>query len=1089
MKRATTNFRSVLARTLVVAGLRLALVALPFGSASPLFAQGNTSSPKMILADFNHDGIPDLLTPSLQTTGFTISFGAVPYGTFSTASALAPYPVGCSGTAIPNFAAADFNGDGIPDLALTCSNGYTYSLYVMLGKGDGTFTSPVFLNGLQNVFVGDFNKDGKQDIVVEGGSDGTSLLFYPGNGDGTFGNFTSTYISRNYASGVTVDINADGYPDLAFVSGSSNSVSLDLYLNNQNGTFGAIANYSASPNGSATLTSSGIVNASSLLVGNLYGTGSNGLAVVDTGAVPGIFTLSYTVSGSTVTPSSATKVPFAGLTGAAVGSIVSGYADLLVSNGTTLTVYANDGSGDFNPTFANLTLPSTASYFGVADANGDGYADVFTANPSATGSALTVALVSGSATAVSAPLTLPAGTDPLAVAWKGNVNLTGSTSTGQQIVNQVASTVALGSSPNPALAGNSVTFTATVAPAGGVQIVPTGSVNFFDGTKLLGNVPLGTGAVATLSTSALAVGTHTISAAYSGDGIFSASSNSLSQQINQNTPALSWTPPAAITYGTALSATQLNATAAGITGGALPGTFVYTPAAGTVLNAGTQTLSVTFTPTDTVNYTTATKTVALVVNPATPLIAWTPAVASIVYGTALGAQQLNAAATGVGGAPLSGNFVYTPASGTVPSAGTQRLSVVFLPGSTNYSSATGSASINVTQATPTLSWTTPAAIAYGIPLSATQLNATAAGVSGAALPGTFVYTPAAGAILNPGTQTLSVTFTPTDAVDYASATTTVKQTVTDIALTSFTPNSVGLGAANTTITITGSGFVATTVAQIGGTAIATTLVNPTTLTAIVPAADFALPGTLQLTLKNPATGSVSGSLPLTVTAPPVTATLTAPASTSPGSQPVIGLTIPAYPVALTATFTLTTTADPKVGVTDPNVLFSNGLTTYTFTIPAGSTTIPTVQLQAGTVAETITVPLTLTANGVNVTPTNLAPAVILVPEAVPVATAATLTRSGSTLTVTIDGFSNTREIVSAAFHFVAASGSTLSTTDVPAPVGTVFATYYGGTASQPFGSSFVYTQVFNVSGDAKAVGSVQVTLTNSIGQSVVVTAQ
>jgi hypothetical protein len=65
----------------------------------------------------------------------------------------------------------------------------------------------------------------------------------------------------------------------------------------------------------------------------------------------------------------------------------------------------------------------------------------------------------------------------------------------------------------------------------------------------------------------------------------------------------------------------------------------------------------------------------------------------------------------------------------------------------------------------------------------------------------------------------------------------------------------------------------------------------------------------------------------------------------------------------------------------------------------------------------------------------------------------------------------------------------LSTTDVPAPVGTVFATYYGGTASQPYGSSFVYTQVFNVSGDANAVGSVQVTLTNSIGQSVVVTAQ
>ena len=64
------------------------------------------------------------------------------------------------------------------------------------------------------------------------------------------------------------------------------------------------------------------------------------------------------------------------------------------------------------------------------------------------------------------------------------------------------------------------------------------------------------------------------------------------------TPTITWPTPADITYGTALGATQLNATAS------VPGTFVYTPAAGTVLNAGRgQTLSVTFTPTDAANYT------------------------------------------------------------------------------------------------------------------------------------------------------------------------------------------------------------------------------------------------------------------------------------------------------------------------------------------------------------------------------------------------------------------------------------------------------------------------------------------------------
>src|SRR6266576_2800577 len=97
----------------------------------------------------------------------------------------------------------------------------------------------------------------------------------------------------------------------------------------------------------------------------------------------------------------------------------------------------------------------------------------------------------------------------------------------------------------------------------------------------------------------------------------------------QATPVITWAAPAAITYGTALGPTQLNATAN------TPGTFVYSPLAGTVLNAGTaQTLSVTFTPTDAANFTTATKTVAINVLKATPVITWaTPA--DMTYGMAL----------------------------------------------------------------------------------------------------------------------------------------------------------------------------------------------------------------------------------------------------------------------------------------------------------------------------------------------------------------------------------------------------------------------------------------------------------------------
>ncbi len=80
--------------------------------------------------------------------------------------------------------------------------------------------------------------------------------------------------------------------------------------------------------------------------------------------------------------------------------------------------------------------------------------------------------------------------------------------------------------------------------------------------------------------------------------------------VSQAMPTVTWATPASITYGTALSGTQLDATAN------TPGTFAYTPASGTILNGGTTTLSVVFTPTDTVDYTKATNTVNLVVSQA-----------------------------------------------------------------------------------------------------------------------------------------------------------------------------------------------------------------------------------------------------------------------------------------------------------------------------------------------------------------------------------------------------------------------------------------------------------------------------------------
>jgi hypothetical protein len=220
------------------------------------------------------------------------------------------------------------------------------------------------------------------------------------------------------------------------------------------------------------------------------------------------------------------------------------------------------------------------------------------------------------------------------------------------------------------------------------------------------------------------------------------------------TPVITWSNPADITFGTALSGTQLNAIAN------VPGVLTYTPPAATLLNAGNgQNLSVNFVPTDTTNYNNAAKNVSINVLKATPVITWSNP-ADITYPTALSGTQLNATAS------VAGVFTYTPPATTVLNAGSgQNLSVNFVPNDTaNYNNASQNVSINVLKGTPSITWSNPADITFGAALGATQLNATAS------VPGVLTYTPPAATLLNAGNgQNLSVNFVPTDSINYNNA--------------------------------------------------------------------------------------------------------------------------------------------------------------------------------------------------------------------------------------------------------------------------------------------------------------------------------
>jgi hypothetical protein len=313
-----------------------------------------------------------------------------------------------------------------------------------------------------------------------------------------------------------------------------------------------------------------------------------------------------------------------------------------------------------------------------------------------------------------------------------------------------------------------------------------------------------------------------------------------------------------------------------------------------------------------------------------------------------------------------------------------------------YSSA--SSTFQIARATPVLTWATPAPIFTTTALSATQLNATAAGITGAALPGTFVYKPAAGTTLAAGPQVLTTTFTPADAVNYTTA---------------------------------------------------------------------------------------SAQVTIQVNNPPADVSVSVPPTIASGEQPGITIALNSpYPSDLTGALALTFAPQAANGVDDPAVQFATGGRASNFTVLAGSTTVPPIALQTGTVAGTITVTLALTTGGVDVTPPGVSPITLVIAPSAPVVTSVKFTNAGTGLiTVVINGFSNTRDMTQATFVFTGSDAQSLGSAQVQIPVSSLFSPWYSSSASGQYGSEFTYTQTFQLSKPDSNISGVSVTLANSIGTS------
>ena len=442
----------------------------------------------------------------------------------------------------------------------------------------------------------------------------------------------------------------------------------------------------------------------------------------------------------------------------------------------------------------------------------------------------------------------------------------------------------------------------------------------------------------------LVAGTYTLTATFTPTDAtdYTTATATTTLTVNKATSSVTtWPTASSITYGQTLASSTLSG------GQSTPaGSFTFTSPT-TAPGAGTASQGVTFTPTDSTDYSTLTGTASVTVNKAMSSVTTWPTASSITYGQTLASSTLSG-----GASTPAGSFAFTTPT-TAPGAGTASQSVTFTPtDATDYSTLTGTVSVTVNKAsssTALVSSLNPSAVGQSV-----NLTATVTGQYGGMATGTVTFsngsTSLGSASLSGGSAVLATTALPlgTDSITAVyggdtsftgSTSNSVSQVVNQVpnpapVISGISPGFVSAGGAPFTLTVIGSGFVSGSTVYWGTSVLTTTYGSATQLTAQVTAAEIANGGiTVAITVQTPSPGGgTSNSFQFEVNS--ASGTTTGPTFTSTTATVTAGSSA-SYPVTLPSTVesASVTCLNLPTGAT-----CSYSATTNTLTITTSSTT-------------------------------------------------------------------------------------------------------------------------------------------------------